>query len=137
MSARVLAAAGLGPLYVEVVFVDDQEIRSLNQRFRGIDAATDVLSFPAQEGEPMPGTELELGSLVISLPTAKTQARQLGHSDDEEIAVLTAHGLMHLLGFDHERDEASAREMAELEMSLLAAADVAVEIALIGRAPHT
>jgi len=134
VGAQVVQAARLGGLFVEVVFVSEEEIHELNLRFRGVDAPTDVLSFPAQEGEPMPGTEDELGSLVISLETAAAQARELRHGVREEIAVLTAHGLVHLLGFDHELGGAAARAMAELEMSLLDAADVPVELALIGRA---
>ena len=134
VATRVLKAARLDSLKVEVVFVDDEDMRDLNQRFRGVDAATDVLSFAAQEGEPMPGTEDELGSLVISLTTAMAQANDQGHSVEDEVAVLTAHGLMHLLGMDHERSDAEARAMAEQEMSLLDAAGCAVELALMGRA---
>jgi rRNA maturation RNase YbeY len=82
----------------------------------------------------MPGTEQELGALVISMPTARRQAAGAGHSDDEELAVLLVHGLVHLLGFDHERGAAEARLMAELEMTLLSAAGVEPTLALTGRA---
>lgn len=132
--ARVLEAAGLGPLQVGVVFVDDEEIRELNQTWRGIDEATDVLSFPAWEGERMPGLEEELGDLVISVDTCARQAHLLGHPLAVEVAVLTAHGLLHLLGLDHERSAAEALRQAECELSWLDAAGFPVEVALIGRA---
>lgn len=134
VAARVLRAARLGERRVEVVFVDDARIRTLNRRFRGVDRPTDVLSFSALEGEPMPGAEDELGSLVVSLETASRQARALGHRVDDELAVLLVHGLAHLLGFDHERGPDEARVMAEQEMTLLAAAGVEPVLALTGRA---
>ena len=68
----------------------------------------DVLSFATFDDDPTPGAELELGSVVVSRDSARRQAESLGHSVDEELAVLVAHGLLHLLGFDHERSLADA-----------------------------
>jgi probable rRNA maturation factor len=133
VARRVLAAAGLDGLEVGVRFVDDDEMRALNRAWRGKDRPTDVLSFSAHEGEPMPGLEHVLGDLVVSLDTAKAQALSLGHTFDEEVAVLIAHGLLHLLGLDHERGRAEALLQAELEMSVLAAAGVDPLLALGGR----
>ena len=93
---------------VTVAVVPDARVRSLNQRYRGKDAATDVLSFPAGE----PG---ELGDVVIAAGVAGRQARQAGHSMAVELRVLALHGLLHLLGYDHEHDDG---RMARLERRL-------------------
>ena len=93
-----LRAAGGGSGEVTILFTSDREMRSLNRRFRGLDRSTDVLSFPAQEGPAY------LGDLAISLPAARRQARAAGWSVGEEIRFLILHGLLHLLGFDHESD---------------------------------
>ena len=77
----------------------DQELRRLNREFRKQDHPTDVLSFPAEQ--PSQGF---LGEIAISFETARLQALQYGHSLDEEIEILMLHGLLHLLGMDHETD---------------------------------
>lgn len=84
----------------------DAEIRSLNRRFRGKDAATDVLSFPSGEKNP-------IGDIAISLVRARAQAKECGHSTEDEICILLLHGLLHLLGMDHETDT-GAMARAEL-----------------------
>lgn len=84
---------------VSVLLTDDAEIRTLNREFRGIDRATDVLSF---EGPPeLPEV---LGDIVISVDTASRQAAHFGHSTSTEIAILGLHGGLHLLGFDDQTD---------------------------------
>jgi probable rRNA maturation factor len=86
----------------ECLITGDAELRALNREFRGKDEATDVLSFPtapAQAGRPAP-----LGSLAISIARARAQARAYGHSTETEIRILILHGLLHLLGYDHETD---------------------------------
>ena len=81
----------------------DSELRRLNREFRGKDAATDVLSFPATEmAEPAAGGYL--GDLAISLGRARAQAAAFGHTVEREIQILMLHGVLHLLGMDHERD---------------------------------
>jgi probable rRNA maturation factor len=75
----------------------DAELRSLNLRFRGKDAATDVLSFPSGASDP-------IGEIAVSLGRARAQARERGHSIEEEVCVLLLHGILHLLGMDHETD---------------------------------
>ena len=87
---------------VSVLLTTDREIRRLNRQFRGKDKATDVLSFPAEA--LVQKTERIAGDLAISVPTARRQARQQGHTLSIEIKVLILHGLLHLAGFDHERD---------------------------------
>jgi probable rRNA maturation factor len=85
---------------VTVLLTTDAAIRKLNRKFRGIDKATDVLSFPA---ESLPGFEVA-GDLAISVPTAMRQAGEQGHGLSVEVKVLMLHGLLHLAGFDHETD---------------------------------
>jgi probable rRNA maturation factor len=86
----------------------DAELRRLNREFRGQDYATDVLSFPAPttQASPVTGQEMPvpLGDIAISLPRARAQARQFHHSTEREIQILMLHGLLHLLGLDHEAD---------------------------------
>jgi probable rRNA maturation factor len=95
-----------------VVVTTDRRIRSLNRTWRGVDAATDVLSFP---GGDDPGPAPHLGDLVISRDTAARQARHQGHSLATELRVLALHGLLHLLGYDHEHDSG---RMARIERRL-------------------
>ncbi|HEY6804367.1 MAG TPA: rRNA maturation RNase YbeY [Pyrinomonadaceae bacterium] len=91
-----------------IAFVSDKKIRELNRQFRGIDKATDVLSFPSDEIN-------ELGDIAISVQTAARQANENGLTLDEEIAQLILHGLLHLSGYDHETDNG---EMNKLELRL-------------------
>jgi probable rRNA maturation factor len=115
------------PLEAEVslVLVDDQEIQRLNHEYRGIDAPTDVLSFAMQEkGEEEPEIlavepELLLGDVIISLETAVRQAGEYGHSPEREIGFLAAHGLLHLLGYDHQHPEGT-EAMQKIEETVLA-----------------
>lgn len=111
VAAAVLKSEGYGEnAEVSIVFVDDTYIQSMNSHYRGIDSPTDVLSFSMLEGEVIPGQEEELilGDVVISLQTAQRQADEYGHSFQREVAYLTVHGILHLLGCDHQ--EAEGRE---------------------------
>ena len=90
---------------IELILTTDEEIKELNKIHRNKDKATDVLSFPLEDMPQMP-----LGSIVISLDTAKRVANELGHSIEEEIKLLFIHGLLHLLGYDHETDNGEMRE---------------------------
>jgi len=105
---------------VSLVFVDDNYIAQLNKQYRGKDGPTDVLSFAMQEGPAMPGGEGEilLGDVVISLETARRQAEEYGHGLAREVAYLTVHGVLHLLGYDHET-EADKRVMRQKEEAVL------------------
>lgn len=91
---------------VHFLITDDRELRRLNRQFLGADYPTDVLSFPAAAAGG------SLGEIAISAGRAADQAREYGHSTDEEIRVLMLHGMLHLLGMDHERDRG---EMARAE----------------------
>jgi probable rRNA maturation factor len=97
----LLEAAGELESELSVVFVDDARIRELNQQFRGKDTPTDVLSFPLREGEAV-GQYSYLGDIVISVDTAQRQSQELGHTPEDEIDELLLHGVLHLLGYDHD-----------------------------------
>ena len=99
--------------------MDDPGIRELNNNFRGIDKPTNVLSFPMQEGEFGDITPGLLGDVVISLDTAENEAKQAGISTDERMSQLLIHGILHLLGFDHETGETEAEQMEDKSLELL------------------
>ncbi|HUW63324.1 MAG TPA: rRNA maturation RNase YbeY [Spirochaetia bacterium] len=104
---------------VSVALVDSERIRELNHRYRGVDAPTDVLSFPLDDPDDAPdGPETVLGDVVIALPVADRQAREYGHSLRREVAYLTVHGVLHLLGFDHHQPEDKQRMRNHEEAAL-------------------
>jgi probable rRNA maturation factor len=108
---RVAPASARGDLCVAIV--SDRRMRALNRQFRGKDAVTDVLSFPAHSRSgPAAGF---LGDIVIAAGVAKRQAREAGHDIRTEIRVLALHGLLHLLGYDHDADDG---KMARVEARL-------------------
>jgi probable rRNA maturation factor len=107
-TSKMLEAMDHVDLAVTIAFVSDSKIRQLNKQFRGIDRATDVLSFPSDE----PG---ELGDIAISIDTAARQGRENKLTLNGEIAQLILHGLLHLSGYDHETDNG---EMNRLELQL-------------------
>ena len=92
-----------------IVLTDDAQLHKLNREYLGVDAPTDVLSFPAAESDPETGASY-LGDILISLPRAKQQAEAAGHSVEAEVQLLVVHGTLHLLGHDH----ASAQEKARM-----------------------
>jgi probable rRNA maturation factor len=125
LAKRLLQSERRSPqLEVSLLLCDDATIQTLNQDYRGQDQATDVLSFPQEEGPPMPlGTADDslpstLGDVVISLETAARQATEHGWTLQEEVEALLAHGMFHLLGYDHDTPEESAL-MKDKERQLL------------------
>ncbi len=104
---------------ISIVITDDAQVRDLNRKYRGKDAPTNVLSFPMQEGEFSDITPGLLGDVVISLDTARAEALAAGISTDERMSQLLIHGILHLIGFDHELDEKHARVMEEKSLELL------------------
>jgi probable rRNA maturation factor len=108
-AARAAGAIGKKDSSATIAFVSDKTIRQLNRQFRGVDKATDVLSFPAAD------EERNLGDIAISVETAAAQAKENGLTFDEEVAQLILHGLLHLSGYDHETDNG---EMNRLELRL-------------------
>jgi probable rRNA maturation factor len=110
---RTLDRLGAAGGEVHILVTDDAQMRELNRQYRGLDEATDVLSFA--DGDELPDGGRLLGSIVISLDTARRQADELGHGELQELDELVLHGVLHLLGYDHEEDEG---EMATLELAL-------------------
>ena len=102
---NILFFLGCGNQELSVLLTDDKKIRELNKKYRGQDQTTDVLSFPQNEGEQNEPNYHLMGDVVISTVTAKRQASQHGLSLEEEIVLLLIHGILHLLGFNHERSE--------------------------------
>lgn len=110
---------------VSVTFVDDEGIRELNKKFRNMDKPTDVLSFPLldYEGESeepfFDELSHNLGDIVISLERAMAQANEFGHSFEREVAFLTAHSMLHLLGYDHELSEEDDADMRKRQSDIM------------------
>lgn len=102
---------------VSIVLMDDLEIQRLNAIYRKVDAPTDVLAFAMREGEDSDLNVEILGDIVISIPTAERQANEFGHCVEAELSLLVAHGVLHLLGYDHaERDEAEIMQEKQKEI---------------------
>ncbi|UQZ89165.1 rRNA maturation RNase YbeY [Deltaproteobacteria bacterium Smac51] len=114
--ARLLKELNLAEADLSVTVTDDEEIRSINRQYRGKDRATNVLSFAMEEGMMMAGTPRVLGDIVISTETIMREAGPLGYTDGEMFYFYLIHGLLHLIGYDHELGEAeAARQEAETE----------------------
>lgn len=123
---KAAEAYGIEPhTEVSLVLADDEYIRVLNRQYRDKDCSTDVLSFALNEGdEPLMidgPEEVLLGDIIISLETATRQAEEYGHSLERELAYLTVHGILHLLGYDHmtEEDKKEMRKEEEYVLSFL------------------
>jgi probable rRNA maturation factor len=123
---QVLKAEGMVPPYeVSLVFTDSEAVKQLNRDYRGVDEPTDVLAFcmlPQKEADfsftlPPDGVT-RLGEVIISYPQAAEQAKEQGHSTERELALLVIHGILHLLGYDHEEPEEEGK-MRERERELL------------------
>jgi probable rRNA maturation factor len=126
LTERVLKAYGRDTAEVGVTFTDEAAIHELNREYRGLDRPTDVLSFALEEGE---GPALEnrdelqpelLGDIVVCLPLTVRQAEEYGHSFTQELLFLVVHGLLHLLGHDHQNEDEERRMSAEAERFLAA-----------------
>jgi len=121
--AAALAGEGvIGPVILTLTLVDDDEIREINRRHRRIDRPTDVLSFPLIDGTDgfalPPGAPRELGDVVVSYPRAIAQAEEYGHTVERELAYLVVHGVLHILGHDHEDPAEQAIMRAREEAAL-------------------
>ena len=117
----ILSAARAETTELSVVLVSDRRMRALNRRYRKQDRPTDVLAFPLREGKCSRFRRSLLGDVVISMQTAKRQAKELGHSLRKEVVRLLVHGILHLLGYDHERNVRAAAVMARRERAILRA----------------
>ena len=109
---------------ISVTFTDNEKIQKINNEFRGIDKPTDVLSFPLTDYESsnvpfVDELDGSLGDIVISLERAEEQANEFGHSFEREIAFLTVHSMLHLLGYDHVNSEEEDEQMRALQRAIL------------------
>jgi len=123
---HVLKAEGVAPPYeVSLVFTDSDTVKQLNRDYRGVDEPTDVLAFymlPQKVADSSfvlpPDGVTRLGEVIISYPQALAQANEQGHSLEKELALLVIHGILHLLGYDHE-ESGEERKMRAREKELL------------------
>ncbi len=115
---RILVAMGEPGAELAVSLVGDTEIHELNREYRGKDRPTDVLAFAMREGAAVPDHAHLLGDVVISLDTAARQAKQRRRTTAQEARVLLVHGVLHLLGYDHEKGPSEARRMRAMEHRL-------------------
>jgi probable rRNA maturation factor len=109
---------------VSVTFTDNEKIQKINNEFRGMDKPTDVLSFPLVDYDgidalPIDDIDGSLGDVVISLERAKEQSEEFGHSFEREIAFLTVHSMLHLLGYDHVNSEEEELDMRKRQSDVL------------------
>lgn len=131
-SAALLRLLGLKDAELSILLVDDSRMRRLNHKYRGIDRTTDVLSFPQQNSCELKNKResldlslvtrhlpLPLGDVVINLQAVKRQAPEHGLSFNEELRWLLVHGVLHLIGYDHERTRYAERKMRTKERELL------------------
>lgn len=128
-ATAALAAEGVaGPVELSVLVADDATLHALNRDYRGVDSPTDVLSFGDDEedsAEPHaafvrpPDAPRYLGDLAISYERVIAQAAEYGHSRERELAFLTVHGVLHLLGYDHERGPEDAAAMRAREEAIM------------------
>ncbi len=117
---RALQQQGAPPnALINILISDDAQLQELNRQYRGIDAPTDVLSFPMDFIDPE-ADQPHLGVLAISYPQAQAQAKAGGHSVEAELQLLTIHGALHLLGHDH-LEEAEKARMWQVQAEVLAA----------------
>ncbi len=98
---RTLKMENVRNSFFELIFIDDVKMHQMNKEYRGIDRSTDVLSFAFEDNAKLRYNTRQLGQIYISIPKMQEQARAYQHSEKRELAFLTVHGLLHLLGYDH------------------------------------
>ncbi len=116
LAVKILQLTGREDAELTVGLIGNDEMRKLNAKFRNKDYPTDVLSFPAEQN--VPGDLHLLGDVIISLDKARQQAKERSRSLQEELVTLLIHGVVHLLGYDHERSKKDARIMGRLEKKI-------------------
>ena len=117
ITVSILKALERSQAELSIALVGDKEMRPLNAKYRKKNKTTDVLSFPADH--PATAKPMLLGDVIISVEQARRQAKEHNHSLKREMVVLLIHGILHLLGYDHERSPQQAKIMADLEVKLL------------------
>ncbi|OGP84337.1 MAG: rRNA maturation RNase YbeY [Deltaproteobacteria bacterium RBG_16_54_11] len=119
MAERILSDLGFRESELSIVLVDDDEIQRLNREYLSRDHPTNVLAFAMREGEDRHLNPSVLGDVVVSVETAEREARQRGVILEEEMVLLLVHGILHLLGYDHEDAPAEAVQMEAKEQEIL------------------
>ena len=122
--AALMALSSLGcpDAELSILITGDRKMRRLNREWRGIDSTTDVLSFSMLEGDGLAQPEdapLVLGDVVISAPRALAQAGEAGHPFEEELLILLTHGILHIMGYDHEKGRLARLRMEKKQRELL------------------
>lgn len=115
---KILNYQSVNDAELSILLTDDRRMRPLNKKFRRIDKSTDVLAFSMREGEDLEINPLLLGDVVISVETARRRAKQLNTTEKEEIYRYLIHGILHLLGYDHD-GRLNQRVMKEREKNIL------------------
>lgn len=116
---RTLTHENVQQAIFSIVFVDEEQIHKLNREYRGVDRVTDVISFAFEDIEDIRYNKIRiLGDIYICIPKMKKQAEEYGHSEKRELSFLTVHGLLHLLGYDHQTKE-EEKEMFALQELIL------------------
>ena len=119
LAEKILQDRGLDKSELSILLINDKRIKALNRQYRGLNQPTDILAFPMQEGE-FKGLNPEiLGDLALSLDTALRQAKDAGHQIERELAMLIIHGILHLLGFDHEKGGREEKKMKREEAQIM------------------
>ncbi len=116
ITRSILKALQRSQAELSIALVGDKEMRPLNAKYRKKNKTTDVLSFPADN--PATAKRVLLGDVIISVEQARRQAKERNHSLKREMVILLIHGILHLLGYDHERSRRQAKIMADLEVKL-------------------
>ncbi|MBC2704886.1 MAG: rRNA maturation RNase YbeY [Desulfobacula sp.] len=116
---QILNALGCDAHEISIVMTNNDQVQQLNKTYRGIDKPTNVLAFPMQEGQFADITPGLLGDVVISCETAQQEADKANISLDERMSQLLIHGILHLMGFDHEASPSDARKMEDKSLELL------------------
>ena len=128
MFDNIAACLSIGPKRVSLLLCDDEDMRAMNKIHRGVDKATNVLSFPAdddmQRASDMPADEVTIGDIAIAAETVMRESKKIGIAVGDHLLHLFTHGVLHLLGYDHEEDSLAA-EMERLEIDLLAQMKIA------------
>ena len=110
---------GVKSSFFTLVLIDDEKMHELNKTYRNIDRTTDVLSFAFEDNNKICYNIRQLGEIYISIPKMISQAQEYGHSQDRELAFLTVHGLLHLLGYDHTKSKEEEKIMFDKQELVL------------------
>ncbi len=116
---RTLKMENVKSSFFTLVLIDDEKMHELNKTYRNIDRTTDVLSFAFEDNNKICYNIRQLGEIYISIPKMLSQAKEYGHSADRELAFLTVHGLLHLLGYDHTKSKEEEKIMFDKQELVL------------------